>query len=148
MLPPIDRPARHHGSLAHSPAVALVWRRRDRELRRRLLDGEDLSGANLRHASLAKVDAPRARLRGANLTGADLRKIDLRWSDLRSARLKGSQLDGAQLAGANLTGADLRYATLVGSVFEGASLGGIRLRGAVWDDTTVWPKDFVPVEGR
>jgi uncharacterized protein YjbI with pentapeptide repeats len=127
--------------------VKLVWRRRDRALRRRLVDGEDFSGAVLKHARLGQLDIPRARLRGANLSQADLRKVDLRWSDLRGARLKGTQLDGAMLDGANLTGADLRYATLFGAVFEGARLGGVRLRGAMWDQTTVWPKGFVPLEG-
>lgn len=142
------RVVRHPAFLAHSRAVVLVWRRRDRALRRRLLEGEDFSGAVLRKARLSQLDIPRARLRGANLSQADLRKIDLRWADLRGARLKGCQLDGALLDGANLTGADLRYSTLLGSVFEGARLGGIRLRGAMWDETTVWPRGFVPFESR
>ena len=113
--------------------------------RRRLVEGGDFTGANLKRAALAELDIPRTRLRGANLSGADLRKIDLRWSDLSSANLKGAALDGALFDGANLTGADLRNATLLGSVFEGARLGGVRLRGAVWDETTVWPKGFVPL---
>ncbi len=143
MLPSNSLPAR---SLAHSLAVILVWRRRDRALRRRLREGEDFSGGVLKGARLAELDIPRARLRGANLSQCDLRRIDMRWSDLRGARLKGTQLDGALLDGANLTGADLRYATLFGCVFEGARLGGIRLRGAMWDQTTVWPKGFIPFE--
>jgi uncharacterized protein YjbI with pentapeptide repeats len=127
--------------------VVFVWRRRDRVLRRRLVEGSDFSGANLKKAVLAELDVPRARLRGANLSQCDLRKADLRWSDLRGARLKGSQLDGALFDGADLMGADLRYSTLLGSVFEGARLGGIRLRGAIWDETTVWPRGFIPTEG-
>lgn len=129
-------------------AVVLVWKRRDRALRRQLVEGGDFSGANLKRATLSQLDIPRTRLRGANLSGADLRRIDLRWSDLSRANLKDSVLDGALFDGANLTGADLRNASLLGSVFEGARLDGVRMRGAVWDDTTVWPQDFVPVESR
>jgi uncharacterized protein YjbI with pentapeptide repeats len=127
--------------------VILVWRRRDRAIRRRLLEGEDFSGVMLKKARLAALDIPRARLRGANLSQCDMRKIDLRWADLRGARLEGAQLDDALLDGANLTGADLRDSTIFGCVFEGARLGGIRLRGAMWDNTTVWPKGFVPLPG-
>ena len=128
--------------------VVLVWKRRDRALRRQLVEGGDFSGADLKQAALAQLDIPRTRLRGANLSGSDLRRIDLRWSDLSRANLRGSILDGALFDGANLSGADLRNASLLGAVFEGARLDGVRMRGAFWDDTTVWPKDFAPGESR
>ena len=92
------------------------WLNGDRDGKR-----ANLSGANLRGASLFKVD-----LSGANLYGADLGGADLRGAILYVADLRRAYLHGVRLYGADLCGADLR----------GAYLGEVDLDGAKIDEAT------------
>jgi Pentapeptide repeats (8 copies) len=84
------------------------------------LSGANLSGANLRAATLS----------GANLSGADLRDADLSVANLSGANLRDADLRAATLKGANLSGANLRAATLKGANLSGANLSGANLRDA------------------
>jgi curved DNA-binding protein CbpA len=59
----------------------------------------DLSGANLRRATLAGADLSHARLANADLSGADLRAANLAHADLGGAHLAGADLSGAWLCG-------------------------------------------------
>jgi len=117
------------------------------------LSGVDLSGADLRRASL------RPFLNDASLAGADLREANLNGTDaaaltapfanfakanvaglqatvgrLADANFRGAEMYEAQLFAADLAGADLRGATLgrelAGAVLSGADLRGVNLREA------------------
>ena len=59
-----------------------------------------------------------------------------------------ADLSDANLKAANLEDAHLNAADLRGAFFVGASLKNTNLQGALWDDTTVWPRDFTPPSSR
>jgi len=121
------------------PAAEVVWRRC-------LLDGRDLSGAELtraqlrdasfqrtilREARMAGADGTDARfvsadLSDAELTGATLREADFTRAVMRGARLARADLRRARMFRADLTGADLTGAELRGADFSGAVLDGAR----------------------
>ena len=114
--------------------------------RRCLLDGVDLSAANLsggdlRDASFKRTDLDGANLSGiqgrrakfvsasliqANLSGADLVQADLTSADLSGAKLVGTNLRAARLFQANLRGVDLTDAVLDGADFLHADFSGAR----------------------
>jgi uncharacterized protein YjbI with pentapeptide repeats len=95
------------------------------DLRRAVLWGADLEGAQL-----VGVNVSQARLAGASLAGASLARGRLRETVLSDADLVGADLTAAVLRGAILTGADLSGAKLRGADFQGADLTRVRLRGA------------------
>lgn len=63
-------------------------------------------------------------LEGADLSNADLRKENFEGANLRNANLSGSDLSNAIFASADLTGADLRGCILDGIDLENADLTG------------------------
>jgi uncharacterized protein YjbI with pentapeptide repeats len=67
----------------------------------------DLSGVNLRDATLSDADFTHAKLEGANL-----RDANLMYADFTGARLNDADLSGALLLAANLRNADLSNADL------------------------------------
>lgn len=97
----------------------------------------DLSGANLRRASMApfgktgfiehiwRTELLGARLEGADLTGADMTHALLRYANLRGARMADVVLRNADLSGADLTGADLAGADLTDADLDGTILTGV-----------------------
>jgi len=134
--------------LAATPAFAACTSPAAPEVnwRRCLLDGQELSGADLtrghlRDASFTRarlgqavmvgVDAANGRFLSADLTGADLTDATLRAADftratMRDAKLIGADLRRARLFRADLTGADLTGADLLGADFTGTILDGVR----------------------
>lgn len=84
------------------------------------LSNQDLSGLDLRGATLDEV----------NLGGADLRSVDLSRSTLEGANLHNANLERAKLIGAKMAGADLEIALLSDANFQGADLTGASLRDA------------------
>jgi len=95
------------------------------------LVGADLRRANLAGAELAWAKLAGAMLDGAKLAGAYLSKADLAGAMLSKAHLEGAYLSGANLAGAGLSGANLVGAGLSGAILVGADLGGANLAGAM-----------------
>ncbi|GEM_PF-6967689 len=124
--------------------VVIVWRKRDRELRRRLRAGVNFDGADLRRAKLVDMDLRSKSFRGANAEFADLTEADLRGSDLRGANLRGAYLTGAMLQGADLRDAVLRDAWLLATHLEDTQLADADVTGAVYDQATVWPAGYSP----
>lgn len=144
--------SRHHlpalallAALVAQPAMAactdpsgpgVVWRRC-------LLDGRDLSGADLTKAHLRDTSFQRARMAGAKLVEADAAdarfvSADLAEADLSGATLRDTDFTRAVLRGARLVGADLRRsrlfrADLTRADLSGAELAGADLAGAVLD---------------
>lgn len=82
------------------------------DLRRALLDGCDLSAANLDHADLRGASLRGARLVGASLWEAKLSGADLGGADLRDAKLDHADLRGANMERARSAGASFRFAHL------------------------------------
>jgi len=124
--------------------VAIILRRRTRQLRRTVLStrdhtGEDLSGAKLFDLDLHGMVFRNARLWSADLTGCNLIGADLTGADLSASWLTGAQLNGANLTGANLTGA---YA--LATDFGDAQMDDAILERVVYDQATTWPTDVLP----
>jgi len=128
--------------------------------------GRNLKVADLRGAQLKSGNLKDAKLLGANLTGADMTKADLSggifdsdWdrecvtdlsdANLVEANLQGAFLEGTDLRNANLSKADLRKASMNGANLcranlEDANLEDVNLQDCIYDEETVWPKNFTP----
>jgi uncharacterized protein YjbI with pentapeptide repeats len=100
------------------------------------LTSANLINANLERANLAHANLVYVYLINANLKRANLAHANLEHANLTGANLMVANLTGTYLAGAYLAGADLRRATLVGA----------NLVGVHYDESTVWPADFSPLE--
>ena len=92
---------------------------------------------------------PQAVCRNIDLRGLDLFYANFQGADLTGANLSGMDLTGvdfsrANLSGANLTGTTLDYGVLFGADLTGAQLARSSMSDIIWDDTTIWPTDFVP----
>ena len=81
------------------------------------LKGLNLSGANLRRATLNQAD-----LHGANLIGAQLRRANLRGANLCEANLRLANLSRADLRRARVCSANLAVVNLRGASLDGANL--------------------------
>ncbi|MCB2090299.1 MAG: pentapeptide repeat-containing protein [Alphaproteobacteria bacterium] len=90
-----------------------------------------LPNSNMSGSSLRMTDFSASNLMGVNFTRADL----------TGAVLYDALLDNADFTRTNLYGADLRWARLTG-----AKLKRTNLENALYDDNTVWPKDFDPTK--
>lgn len=89
---------------------------------------KDLSGANLKFASLIDIKAQGvnlsdADLQHANLSGAELQEAKLKGINLQNADLSEAKLQEAELQGAELQGADLWLTNFTDANLEGAVLG-------------------------
>jgi uncharacterized protein YjbI with pentapeptide repeats len=105
------------------------------DLRRVLLRGAHLEGADLDEVHLEGADLVRAHLEGASipdahLEGADLAEAHLERAYLGEAHLERADLRDARLEGANLRDARLEEANLVRAHLEGAYLGFAHLERA------------------
>jgi hypothetical protein len=89
-----------------------------------------LEGASLQHAVLKHANLQGANMRGANFSFANLMHADLRNSDMRGANFQQANLKRAALNGAKLQGADLSTAT---------GLNRFRLSSACGDKSTKLP---------
>ena len=109
---------------------------RGTDLYRAYLGGADLTGADLRGTNLSQ-----AYLGGADLTGVLLRKANLYLANLTEAGLTG-----AYLGGANRTRAYYRGVEIIRAEIIGAEIIGANITEAKYDDETIFPEGFDPVE--
>lgn len=136
-------------------AVTAIGRRSKRGTdREKMTEGFllDLSGADLRQASMCDMDFSKADLRGAVLRGARLTKAILVGTDLADADLRGACLAQADLTDAvapraNLRGAKLHGATLTGARLPSACLSyaelpGVTTRCVNLTGATLWMTDL------
>lgn len=106
----------------------------------------NMFAVNLRKSDLRNARFKRADLRKANLDSANLQKSLLRLARLEGALLRWANLEGANLQDANLEGADLQYARLQGANLKGVNFVVADLREAVYNEKTIWPDDFDPLD--
>ncbi len=99
---------------------------------KRLLEGTDLTQANLSGAELAETDLEKVP---HPERCQSLEKADLSGANLRDAKLGGAYLHDADLRGAELTGADLSHA-------HGRFKSGARMSGARLDDADLSGADL------
>lgn len=113
----------------------------------RVIDAAAAAGtptSNARKIALENLASERASLRNIDLPEAELKRINLAGADLVGARLLETDLTDAVLDGANLSKANLYRARLYGASLFGANLDGADLRRSLYDDKTVFPKNFNP----
>ena len=110
---------------------------------------------NLRFSDFSGMDLSLTNLRGyglhgCNFSGAMLFGANLRNTYMTEAILENADLSFAELQGASFAGASLHNAILFGAKFDNslmdAVLNGIDLSGAMYDATTIFPKEFNPQE--
>ena len=117
----------HVALLKQGVAVWNAWRRDNPDVR------PDFRGADLRGVNLAPTDEmgfSGADLRFANLSGADLRGASLLVANFGGADLRRVNLSGAEACVANFSNADLREAVLVGAALPLAYFIGTDLENA------------------
>ena len=95
----------------------------------RFLSNSRLAISLLRNVVLEEADLEKTNLSGADLKEATLIKANLRGADLSRADLSGADLSRATLIKANLRGADL----------SGSNLTEVNLKGAFMDDSIPAP---------
>jgi len=113
----------------------------------RVIDSAAAAGtptSNARKIALENLASEGASLRNIDLPEAELRRINLAGADLVGARLLETDLTDATLNNANLSKANLYRARLYGASLIGANLEGADLRRVLYDDQTVFPKNFNP----
>jgi Pentapeptide repeats (8 copies) len=104
----------------------------------------ELEKVDLRYADLDKLNIPRLCLAHSNLEGASLAGANLNGATLADAILRATNLRSADLRGADLSRADLDGAILLGADLTSAKLSDANLRGVIADDSTIWPRGFMP----
>ncbi|MDT8327370.1 MAG: pentapeptide repeat-containing protein [Roseovarius sp.] len=119
------------------------------QLRKIILSGRDLTGADLSGAQLQGADLWGAKLQGADLKGAELqgaflRGAELQGADLLFAQLQGADLGGAKLQGANLSGVDLQGAAVRSVDFTDLPNIWDHLAGMFGDGTVILPDGHGP----
>lgn len=97
-----------------------------------MLNGVDLSQAQLRNSRLTDVQLMNSKLDGADMSYANLQFGNLSYSSLKQARLLGANLNHADLSYADLQGADLSFADLTDSNLGQANLHDVKLGNAIW----------------
>jgi uncharacterized protein YjbI with pentapeptide repeats len=127
-----------------------AWSSMDYHVRNRI----DLSGADLSGAKLDKLEMWGRKLKGANFAGSslveaefwngELPSADFSNANLKNARLENAVLNGVKFRKANLTGAKLTNTKLLGADFTGAKLTDANFYLSQFDQTTIFPADFVP----
>ena len=137
-------------------AILKQTRWRGADLRNANLENTDLSWSNL-----VEVNLQGAVLNQSNMMGANLERADLIGAKISGANLNGAIMTDTLLIRADLTGSDLNWADLRGADFVQANLRGARLgwanmrnanlmdadlQGARYNNATLWPEGFSPVE--
>ena len=117
------------------PGPGVDWAGCSKELL--MLEGSDLSGANLDHAILSGTVFRSAKLEGANLQRAELVR-----TAFPDADLSGANLGKALASRADFSGARLVKAKLVKAEFQRVSFAGADLSGADLSDGDFDRNDF------
>jgi hypothetical protein len=106
----------------------------------------DLSGANLKFASLSKVNFFSTNLNSTDLYRADLTGADLSFASLDHANLREAELIAANLYGANLVNACLRDANLTEANLSDTELAHSNFENVFMAHTTIGSVDLSEVQ--
>jgi len=117
-----------------------------------VLNGTNLSNAELFKANLAEASLVSANLSQVNLEGADLNKAFLGSTDLSdaylsaanfsNAKIRDANLSGSNVSMANLSNVDLRNANLSEAELRDANLSGANLSGANLSEAEIQGADL------
>lgn len=107
-----------------------------------VLDGANLSGADLGEKSLTDVQMRFADLSGVDFEDADLSGSDLLAADLSEADLLNADFLDTDLPSANLSGAHLRDAEFSDADFTDSNLRNAQARGANFNAATLERADL------
>ncbi len=121
----------------------------------------NLAYSSFDHISITDSDLSFSFLLGVDFTDASIENCKMYYAKLQEANLTNVNISGSDLRGAMLISANLRGAVIVNSRLEGATFGAnyftgsrardaildkIDLSGTTFDDTTIWPNNFDPVQ--
>lgn len=116
------------------------------QLHQTKLMGANLESANLHRANLYGTKLIKANLSKANLSEVNLSlQVELTGAILSGANLSKASLRKAQLTEVNLRGANLSHANLLEANLGSANLQQVKLHQAVYNNTTVFPSGFNPI---
>lgn len=105
----------------------------------------NFSLADLSGTSFAGADLSGSAITGSRLWRAELNNAKLKGVDFTDSELILAGLSGADFAGANLLNADLSGSRLYGANLAKTNhLETANLAETCYDETTIWPKGFVP----
>lgn len=122
-------------------------------IRAGLISEKKLVGLNMKGQDLSNADFVYRELRGADFSQANLTEASLQGCDLRAANFAGAILKGtafylADLRGADFTDAQLEKTSFHQARLESANLGSAKIGSvdlrATYDESTQWPKGFLP----
>jgi uncharacterized protein YjbI with pentapeptide repeats len=137
-----------NGDVFHDPRLRSI-RERDANL-----SGADLRNATLRPNSAIRLNLQDADLSGANFVGGNMSDTNFNGANLSGAKLSNAQsgrrlvASHSQLVNANLSGADCSGTDFSGANLSGANLARAQglsveqLANATWDERTVFPTDL------
>ncbi len=109
--------------------------------------GSNLSNADLQHGSFNKADFSNAKLQGTVLSGAKAKDSNFSGADLTKMAAIGGDFLRANFTLAKLTNAFLCSCNLRGTDFSNADLSNCNFNESLFDETTVFPDDFILSEG-
>ena len=106
-------------------------------IRTAILEGVNLSNADLEYCFIGKADMKRADLDSANLEHASLISANLDSASFFDADLESIRLDSSSLKQVNFSNANLRFAICTNAGFQNSCLSGAQLIG-----TQFWEADL------
>lgn len=95
-------------------------------------------------AWLEHLHLPGARFEECDLRRSLITHCQLDKSIFRNSILRGCAIRHCSLIEADFTGADLSGCNFSGSNLSGAKLDNCNFRGATYDNSTIWPNEFLP----
>ncbi|MBC21129.1 MAG: hypothetical protein CMJ74_12845 [Planctomycetaceae bacterium] len=107
-----------------------------------MLDGEDLSSADLVDADLEGSAMSNINLSGTKMWRSDFRQANLTNGDLSGAFLFRSDLRGADMSGAVLPSADFQEVNLEGATLNSSNFQDVKLWYSNMRDTHIRNSDF------
>lgn len=115
------------------------------------LSGINLSGADLQESVLLHIDLPKSCFRNSILSKAKLGFVDLSEADLSNMIAIGASFTAVIFSKANLCGAifkgiDPEAIHNKGIKERSASFEICNFQGAIYDNKTIWPDGFDPIE--
>ena len=109
-------------------------------------DGESpiFSNCALQRAKLTHLHLPRSQFQECDLKGSVITYCQLDGSIFIKSFLRQCSIAYCSLIDTDFSGADLSGSNLSGSNLSGANLEDCNFTGVTYDNSTIWPKNFLP----